>query len=329
MANIIEVNNLKKQFIIKSQSLFGQKKILHAVDDVSLTIAQGECVGLVGESGCGKSTLARLIMKLIPVTSGQILYNGVDITNLKGAKLKEVRSQMQIIFQDPFSSLNPRKTIADIIAAPIKVQNPHISRNDLLDRVSHLLHLVGLSDEYMHHYPHEFSGGQRQRVSIARAISTNPSLIICDEPVSALDVSVQAQVINLLQELKQKMNLSYLFIAHDLSVVKHISDKVAVMYLGKIVECGTKDQLFDNPKHPYTKALISAIPVPDPTVKTQRIILQGDVSLPIGDFTGCRFASRCYMKQPICDNQVPPLHDLDGRQCLCHFQNGTNQLSDE
>ena len=321
MSNIIEVKNLKKYFTVKSSSLFGKKKILRAVDDVSFTVGSNECVGLVGESGCGKSTLANLIMRLIPATDGQIIFDGTDITKMSAAKLKPLRSKMQIIFQDPYSSLNPRKTIGDIIAAPLRVHNPHINREELTAKVSELLTMVGLSDQYIYHYPHEFSGGQRQRVGIARAIALNPKLILCDEPVSALDVSVQAQVINLLQDLKKHLNLSFLFIAHDLSVVKHISDRIIVMYLGKIVEIADKHELFDNPMHPYTKALISAIPIPDPNIKRERIILSGDAAMPTGEQQGCLFANRCYKKQPVCTTTPPPCHCEGSRMCLCHFPN--------
>ena len=321
MSNIIEVKNLKKYFTVKSSSLFGKKKILRAVDDVSFAVGQNECVGLVGESGCGKSTLANLIMRLIPATSGQIIFDGQDITKMSAAKLKPLRSQMQIIFQDPYSSLNPRKTIGDIIGAPLKIHNPHITKEELNAKIAELLKMVGLSDQYIYHYPHEFSGGQRQRIGIARAIALKPKLILCDEPVSALDVSVQAQVINLLQDLKANLNLSFLFIAHDLSVVKHISDRIIVMYLGKIVEIANKNDLFDNPLHPYTKALISAIPIPDPNVKSERIILKGDAAMPSGENQGCLFASRCYKKQDICTTTPPPCYCEGGRMCLCHFPN--------
>ncbi len=312
--NLLEVRGLKKYFKTG-------RGIVHAVDDVTFTIERGKTLGVVGESGCGKSTLANLIMRLIPATSGQIIFDGQDITKMSAAKLKPLRSQMQIIFQDPYSSLNPRKTIGDIIGTPLKIHNPHITKEELNSKIAELLKMVGLSDQYIYHYPHEFSGGQRQRIGIARAIALKPKLILCDEPVSALDVSVQAQVINLLQDLKTNLNLSFLFIAHDLSVVKHISDRIIVMYLGKIVEIANKKDLFDNPLHPYTKALISAIPIPDPNIKSERIILTGDAAMPTGEQQGCLFANRCYKKQTICTTTPPPCHCEGGRMCLCHFPN--------
>ncbi|MBP7553174.1 MAG: ATP-binding cassette domain-containing protein [Spirochaetes bacterium] len=319
MDYLVKVENISKNFKIKSNKLFKPKKILKAVNDVSFFIKPNESLGLVGESGCGKSTLARLILALLTATSGRILFNDEDITKFRFNKLKELRKNMQIVFQDPYSSLNPRKTILDIVAAPLKTHF-RLSKSDIEKKVKELLDLVGISDKYLQRYPHEFSGGQRQRIGIARALAISPKLIVCDEPVSALDVSIQAQTINLLEEIKERLKLSYLFISHDLSVVRHISDRVLVMYLGKIVEIADKTDLFNNPLHPYTKALISAIPVPEVSEKKERIILTGDIELPIGEKKGCVFASRCYMSQKICFEQTPIMKNFEnGRSVMCHF----------
>lgn len=316
---LLEVKNLKKYFPIQSGILNKVRNNVKAVDDVSFKIYKGETLGLVGESGCGKSTTGRMIVNLLEPTSGEIIYNGEDITKVKGKRKKDLRKEIQIIFQDPYASLDPRMTVGEIIAEPLKVNN--LAKGaELEKRVKELLECVGLSSYQRNRYPHEFSGGQRQRVGIARALALNPKLIVCDEAVSALDVSIQAQVLNLLDDLQKEFNLTYLFIAHGLNVVKHVSDRVAVMYLGKIVEIGDDNSIYKNPKHPYTQALLSAIPVPDPTKKRERIILQGDVPSPINPPKGCYFSTRCKKCMEICKNQQPPIKDLgDGHMVACHL----------
>jgi oligopeptide transport system ATP-binding protein len=305
---LLELKNLSKDFPIKGGLLSRQIATVQAVSDVSLTIKKGETLGLVGESGCGKSTLGRCIIRLIEPSNGQIFFDGKDITNLKGKELRNLRRNMQIIFQDPYASLNPRMTIGTIISEPLLIHKIGESKKDRSDRVYELLELVGLRREAADRYPHEFSGGQRQRIGIARALAVNPSLIVCDEPVSALDVSIQAQVINLLMDLQQRLGLTYLFIAHDLKVVEHISTRVAVMYLGKIVETATADDLYQNPQHPYTQALLSAIPVPKVGVKKgKRIILQGDVPSPVNPPSGCYFHPRCPIVEAECRVKMPLL----------------------
>lgn len=316
-APLLEVNNLKKYFPVTAglfSKVVGQVK---AVDDVSFTINAGETVGMVGESGCGKTTCGRTLLRLIEPTGGSIRYDGQEISNLSYRQMLKYRPKMQIIFQDPYSSLNPRKTVMEIVGEALSVHG--IAHGDAReDMVADLLDHVGLSPMYINRYPHEFSGGQRQRVGIARAIALNPSLIICDEPVSALDVSIQAQVINLLIRLRAEMNLAYLFIAHDLSVVKHISDRVIVMYLGRIVEQASKNEIFDDPRHPYTKALLSAVPEPDPHRKSRRIILEGDVPTPINPPAGCHFHPRCPVVMDECRTQVPPMRQAsEGHRFLC------------
>ncbi len=306
---LLKVENLVKSFPIQG-GLFGKEVAsVKAVQGVSFEIQKGETLGLVGESGCGKSTLGRCLIRLIDSTSGKIEFKGQDITHSKGEELRTLRRKMQIIFQDPFASLNPRMTIGSIIEEPLLIHNLFESHKDRLDRIHQLLDTVGLRKEAMNRYPHEFSGGQRQRVGIARALAVDPELIVCDEPVSALDVSIQAQVINLMMELQQKFGLTYIFIAHDLKVVEHVSTRVAVMYLGKIVEMAKAEDLYMSPQHPYTKALLSAIPVPDPRKKDQRIILKGDVPSPIAPPSGCHFHPRCPMMIEECKNIVPPLED--------------------
>ncbi len=306
---LLKVENVTKSFPIHGGLFSREVASVKAVQGISFEIKKGETLGLVGESGCGKSTLGRCLIRLHDVTSGNIFYNGKDITHIKGEELREMRRKMQIIFQDPFASLNPRMTIGSILEEPLIIHNLFESAKDRQDRISQLIDLVGLRREHLNRYPHEFSGGQRQRVGIARALAVNPELIVCDEPVSALDVSIQAQVINLLMELQQKLGLTYIFIAHDLKVVEHVSNRVAVMYLGKIVEMAEAEELYRNPKHPYTKALLSAIPVPDPRGKEERIILTGDVPSPINPPSGCHFNPRCPIAIDDCKTIVPPLEE--------------------
>ncbi|MGE5581306.1 MAG: ABC transporter ATP-binding protein [Bacillota bacterium] len=320
MANedlILEVNNLKTYFPVKRGLL--KKTVAHvkAVDGVSLTIKKGETLGLVGESGCGKSTFGRTILRLLEPTSGEVKFGGENIFTLGPDDMRRMRRNMQIIFQDPFSSLNPRMKIAEIIKEPLDIHDYQQNKDD---RVQELLKVVGLSSNYGNRYPHEFSGGQRQRIGIARALAVNPQFIICDEPVSALDVSIQAQVINLLEDLQDEFDLTYLFIAHDLSVVKHISDRVAVMYLGKIVELAGKDEIYENPLHPYSKALLSAIPIPDPEFQKERTILEGDVPSPVAPPSGCRFHPRCPVQKKICSREEPVFKEVtNGHFLACHI----------
>ncbi len=307
--SLLRAENLVKEFPVYGGVFAKQIASVKAVQGVSFDIKKGETLGLVGESGCGKSTLGRSLIRLIEPTSGKIFFKNKDITNVNGDDLRDLRKQMQIIFQDPYASLNPRMTIGSILEEPLLIHKLHDSAGDRATRVRELIDLVGLRPEHLSRYPHEFSGGQRQRVGIARALAVSPDLIICDEPVSALDVSIQAQVINLLMELQQKLGLTYIFIAHDLKVVEHVSNKVAVMYLGKIVEIADADELYRNPLHPYTKALLSAIPVPDPKPRPERIILKGDVPSPMNPPPGCHFNPRCPLASEICREQVPLLEE--------------------
>ena len=320
-APLLSVRGLKKYFPIKGGILARVVDQVHAVDGVSFDIAPGETLGLVGESGCGKSTTGRCILRLIEPTEGDLLFQGVEIRSLEGEKLRAMRRDLQIIFQDPFASLNPRHTVGTIIGEALVIHGLAHGRTEIENRVAHLLQTVGLNADHMRRYPHEFSGGQRQRIGIARALAVEPKLIVCDEPVSALDVSVQAQVINLLEDLQEQFNLTYLFIAHDLSVVEHISDRVAVMYLGRVVEIASARALYDNPLHPYTEALLSAVPIPDPTVKRKRIVLQGDVPNPIRPPPGCHFHTRCPIAEARCRVEAPVLKVAeDGHFVACHLR---------
>ncbi len=316
---ILEVHNLRKCFPLKKTFTGKVTQELIAVDNVSFKLKPGETLGIVGESGCGKTTLGRAILKLHQPTSGRIIFEGQDITDFKSSQMREIRKKMQIIFQDPYSSLPPRSTVGGILSEPVMVHNI-VPKAEIKDYVLDLMDKCGLRDYYYERYPHEFSGGQRQRICIARALSVNPKLVICDEPVSALDVSIQAQIINLLKKLQQDMNLTYMFISHDLSVVKFISDKIGVMYLGSMVEYGTKEEIFSNPLHPYTQALFSAIPHPDPNVKMNRIILKGDIPSPANPPKGCRFHTRCPYAKDICKEVTPEYKDHGNGHCAaCHL----------
>lgn len=319
MKPLLKVSGLTKHFPSKNHNFFGKREFVHAVDDVSFEIAIGETLGLVGESGCGKSTTGRLITKLIPATSGNIEFSGQDITNMKLNEFRNLRPQIQMIFQDPYASLNPRHTVGTIIATPLKIHGKKYGI-DVKKQVQELLEIVGLNPEHYNRYPHEFSGGQRQRIGIARALALKPKLIIADEPVSALDVSIQAQILNLLQSLQTEFNLSFIFIAHDLAVVRHFAKRVAVMYAGNIVEVSDHVNLYANPKHPYTKALMSAVPSADPDAvgARERIRLSGDIPSPISPPSGCRFRTRCWKAQDVCTTK-PPLMQIGKSLVACHF----------
>jgi peptide/nickel transport system ATP-binding protein len=319
---LLEVTGLEKHFPVTRGIIF-QRKVgaVKAVDGLDFNVATGETLGVVGESGCGKSTMGRLLTRLLEPTGGKIVFEGHDITHMRTGKIRPLRRDVQIIFQDPYSSLNPRHTVGTIVGAPYRLQEIK-TEHGVKRAVQDLLELVGLNPEHYNRYPHEFSGGQRQRIGIARALALRPKLIVCDEPVSALDVSVQAQVINLLEDLQEEFNLTYVFIAHDLSVVRHISDRVAVMYLGKIVELADQADLYTRPMHPYTVALMSAVPMPDPAARRERerILLKGDVPSPLNPPPACRFHTRCWKAQEVCRTVEPPLVDLlPGHQVACHF----------
>ena len=317
---LLRVRNLKKYFPIRGGLLSREVARVHAVDDVSFDIMAGETLGLVGESGCGKSTTGRSILRLIEPTAGEVWFENKNVTTLDKRSLRALRKEMQIIFQDPYASLNPRMTVGSIIGEALVIHKLAAGRRQREERVVQLLETVGLSADHLRRYPHEFSGGQRQRIGIARALAVEPKLIVCDEPVSALDVSVQAQIINLLQDLQRKHGLAYLFVAHDLAVVEHISRRILVMYLGRIVESGDARSVCRSPKHPYTQALLSAVPVVDPDSKRPRILLTGDVPSPIHPPGGCPFHPRCPVAEARCGTEVPPLRELaPGRQAACHL----------
>ncbi|MBQ8580078.1 MAG: dipeptide ABC transporter ATP-binding protein [Oscillospiraceae bacterium] len=316
---VLEVRHLRKCFPIKKTLMGKVTQELIAVDDVSFKLMPGETLGIVGESGCGKTTMGRAILKLHQPSGGQIIFDGQDITNFTSAQMRDIRTKMQIIFQDPYSSLPPRSTVGGILSEPVEVHGI-VPKDQVKDYVLELMDKCGLRDYYYERYPHEFSGGQRQRICIARALSVKPKLVICDEPVSALDVSIQAQIINLLKQLQKDMNLTYVFISHDLSVVKFISDKIGVMYLGSMVEFGSKKDIFDHPLHPYTQALFSAIPHPDPDVKMNRIVLSGDIPSPANPPKGCRFHTRCPHAREVCKHIVPEYREYEpGHFAACHL----------
>ena len=317
--NILEVRHLKKYFPAEKNFWGKPVSFLKAVDDVSFAIERGQTLGIVGESGCGKTTLGRTILRLNSSSGGEIIFEGRDIANLKPSELRPLRTRMQIVFQDPYSSLPPRYTIGDTISEAAMIHHI-VPKSELRDYTLHIMRQCGLQDYYYDRYPHEFSGGQRQRICIARALAVRPEFIVCDEPVSALDVSIQAQIINLLTDLQRKNGLTYMFISHDLSVVEHISDRVGVMYLGSLVEIGDKKDIFGDPEHPYTQALLSAIPVPDPHYKRNRIILEGDIPSPVNPPSGCKFHTRCPKATERCSEEVPELRDLgNGHLAACHF----------
>jgi oligopeptide transport system ATP-binding protein len=325
-APLLDVRDLVMHFPL-TQGIIFQKKVgaVQAVDGISLQVKRGETLGLVGESGCGKSTTGRAILQLYKPTSGEVIFDGRDLTKLSGGDMRKMRRHLQMIFQDPYASLNPRMTVGSIVSEPMQIHNL-VPKNERNQKVQELLQTVGLNPYFANRYPHEFSGGQRQRIGIARALAANPDFIVCDEPVSALDVSIQAQIVNLLEELQDKLGLTYLFIAHDLSVVRHISDRVAVMYLGKIVELADRNKLYDDPLHPYTQALLSAVPIPDPVIEKQRerIILTGDVPSPINPPTGCHFHTRCQYVMDVCRQVDPILADQgDSHFVACHLYPGS------
>ena len=326
---LLTVENLKKYFPIKGGIFHKTIGYVHAVDRVSFFLKRGESLGLVGESGCGKSTTARAILRLIEPTEGKILFEGKDVCDLTKKQLRNLRRDMQIVFQDPYASLDPRRTVGQTIAEPLDIFSVYSNKTEKQERIAYLLEKVGLQPEHAWRYPHEFSGGQRQRIGVARALALNPKLIIGDEPVSALDVSIQAQIINLLEDIQEEFDLSYIIIAHDLAVVEHICDRIAVMYLGRIVESAPDVELYTNPRHPYTQALLSAVPEPDPDVKKQRIILTGDVPSPTSPPPGCHFHPRCPVREEICAIQIPQLVNIGGEHSVaCHLVCPPSQISE-
>lgn len=326
---ILRVEHLKKYFPLNANAFGKPQRYLKAVDDVSFTLERGKTVGIVGESGCGKTTMGRTILRLYPATSGTIDFCGRDIARMKASELRKLRPEMQIIFQDPYSSLSPRLPVGELIGEGVK-EHRLVPKNEYKDYIVGIMKQCGLQDYYYSRYPHEFSGGQRQRICIARALALRPKMIVCDEPVSALDVSIQAQIINLLRDLQQQEGISYIFISHDLSVVEHISDEIGVMYLGSMVEYGSKRDIFDHPLHPYTEALLSAVPVPDPDVVTKHIILSGDIPSPADPPKGCKFHTRCSRCMDICREIVPEFADMGGGHYVCcHLHGGQNTNNEE
>jgi oligopeptide transport system ATP-binding protein len=318
---LLRVQNLKKYFPVSRQLFRTQRRYVIAVDDVSFDVLKGETLGLVGETGCGKTTVARTILQLYRPTSGRVLFDGVDLASLQENDLRKMRSRMQMIFQDPYASLNPRMTVGAIISAPLDVHTA-LTQKEKRERVQELLKLVGLNPDFVNRYPHEFSGGQRQRIGIARALALNPDLVICDEPISSLDVSIQAQVVNLLEELQDKLGLTYIFVAHDLSMVRHINDHMVVMYLGKVMELADRNEIYLHPLHPYTRALMSAVPIPDPDKarNRKRIILKGDIPSPLNPPHGCNFNTRCPMAAERCFQEDPEYREIQpGHWVACHF----------
>ncbi len=324
---LLEVKNLKKYFVVDTTFLGKPKAYLKAVDDVSFTLEKGKTLGIVGESGCGKTTMGRTILRLYDVTGGEVWFNGQEVSRLSNREFDKLRPNMQMIFQDPYASLSPRLTVGEIIGEAA-LQHGLVDKANYRDYVLDVMKTCGLQPHYFERYPHEFSGGQRQRICIARALALKPELVICDEPVSALDVSIQAQIINMLKDLQKKLGLTYVFISHDLSVVKHISDEVGVMYLGSMVEYGSKDRIFNNTLHPYTKALFSAVPVPNPHVKMNRVILKGDIPSPVNPPKGCKFHTRCDKCMKVCEHIPPAYKEVEkGHFCACHLYDTPEELA--